>query len=100
MWYNINRTGRLGNRLFLELCTAALELGETVIDWGFNDYKIFFQIVKTKLPIYPLENNHLPNYPNNFLANKHFNIINKLRPRITGEIVIGINVTAKEILKT
>ncbi len=90
MWYNINRTGRLGNRLFsrAHVYAAALELGETVIDWGLNDYKNFFpNCSKTKLPIYPLQNNHLPNYPNNFLANETLlNIINKLRPRITGEI--------------
>ena len=49
--------------------------------------KIFPNCSKTKLPIYPLENNHLPNYTNNFLANEtRLNIINKLRPRITGEI--------------
>ena len=90
MWYNINRTGRLGNRLFsrAHIYAAALELGETVIDWGLNDYKNYFpNCAKTKLPIYPLENNHLPNYPNNFLANETpLNIINKLRPRITGKI--------------
>tara|TARA_B100000212_G_C27285895_1_gene495155 strand:- start:15 stop:926 length:912 start_codon:yes stop_codon:yes gene_type:complete len=90
MWYNINRTGRLGNRLFsrAHIYAAALELGETVIDWGLNDYKNYFpNCAKSKLPIYPLKNNHLPNYPNNFLANETpLNIINKLRPRITGEI--------------
>ena len=44
MWYNINRTGRLGNRLFsrAHIYAAALELGETVIDWGLNDYKNYF----------------------------------------------------------
>ena len=81
MWYNINRTGRLGNRLFsrAHVYAAALELGETVIDWGLNDVKKYFpNCMKTKLPIYPLRNGELPSYPKNFIANeKQLNIINK-----------------------
>ena len=88
MWYNINRTGRLGNRLFsrAHIYAAALELGETVVDWGLNDYKHYFpNCAGTKLPIYPLRNDQFPIYPNDFFANeKQLNFINKFRPRMTG----------------
>ena len=74
MWYNINRTGRLGNRLFsrAHVYAAALEFGETVIDWGLSDIKNHFpNLAKTKLPIYPLnQNGELPDYPKNYLANE------------------------------
>ena len=55
MWYNINRTGRLGNRLFsrAHIYAAALELGETVIDWGLNDYENFSKLFKNKITNLP-----------------------------------------------
>lgn len=89
MWYNINRTGRLGNRLFsrAHVYAAALEFGETVIDWGLSDIKTYFpNLAKTKLPIYPLnKNGELPDYPKNYLANEiSLNVLNKIRPRNTG----------------
>ena len=69
MWYNINRTGRLGNRLFsrAHIYAAALEFNDTVLDWGLLDSKHFFpNVAATKLPIYPLdsEGNH-PALPSN-----------------------------------
>ena len=91
MWYNINRTGRLGNRLFsrAHVYAAALEYGETVIDWGVLDFKDYFpNLTKTKLPIYPFtREGEIPNYPINKLCNKYtLNVLHKLRPRITGTL--------------
>tara|TARA_Y100001970_G_C14110203_1_gene790444 strand:+ start:280 stop:1215 length:936 start_codon:yes stop_codon:yes gene_type:complete len=96
MWYNINRTGRLGNRLFsrAHIYAAALEYKETVIDWGLLDIKNYFPYLEnTKIPIYPLNKNYkLKNLPDNLLANKFtLNTLNKLRPRLTGPFSIFWN---------
>ncbi len=92
MWYNINKTGRLGNRLFsrAHVYAAALEYGTTVIDWGINDLKhLFPYLANTKIPIYPLDiNNKIPNLPNNLLSrNFSLSTIHKLRPRNTGKFL-------------
>ena len=96
MWYNINRTGRLGNRLFsrAHVYAAALELNETVIDWGLIDSKEFFpKVGATNIPIYPLKRNgNHPILPNNLLTkNKTLSLINFLRPRNTGQMGIFWN---------
>tara|TARA_Y100001968_G_C19347912_1_gene713080 strand:- start:53 stop:988 length:936 start_codon:yes stop_codon:yes gene_type:complete len=89
MWYNINRTGRLGNRLFsrAHIYAAALEYNKTVVDWGLLDIKNYFPYLsKKRLPIYPLiKNNSLPTLRNNILSqNISLSALHKLRPRNTG----------------
>ncbi|NIY75450.1 hypothetical protein HED22_07330 [Thalassospira sp. HF15] len=56
MWININRNGRLGNRLYsrAHVFAAAIELNETVVDWGLSDVaKHFPAIENPALPTYP-----------------------------------------------
>jgi len=90
MWYNINRTGRLGNRLFsrAHVYAAALEFGETVIDWGLIDIKEHFPNIKEKrLPIYPFNRSiNITNLSSKLLSRElTLKTINKFRPRMTGE---------------
>lgn len=96
MWYNINRTGRLGNRLFsrAHIYAAALELNETVLDWGLLDSKHYFPNVDaTKIPIYPLNSEGMhPKLPENILSNKFsLKFLHVIRPRITGKYWIFWN---------
>lgn len=57
VWLNINRNGRLGNRLFARahVYAAARELGASVVDWGLADCARHFPALRThRLPTYPL----------------------------------------------
>jgi hypothetical protein len=57
VWLNINRNGRLGNRLFARahVYAAARELGATVVDWGLADCARHFPALRAhRLPTYPL----------------------------------------------
>lgn len=90
MWFNINRNGQLGNRLFsrAHIYAAAKEYGETVVDWGLMDVAhIFPKVSQSTLPIYPLRNDGTcPPLPTSFLANERvLRTLNKLRPRMTGQ---------------
>ena len=96
MWYNINRTGRLGNRLFsrAHVYAAALELNETVLDWGLLDAKYFFpNVAATKLPVYPFNaKGEHPTLPDNIMSKKlSLKILHTIRPRITGQYGIFWN---------
>lgn len=57
VWLNINRNGRLGNRLFARahVYAAARELGASVVDWGLADCARHFPMLRAhRLPTYPL----------------------------------------------
>lgn len=89
MWFNINRNGRLGNRLFsrAHVYAAAIEFGETVIDWGLLDVAPYFpRVAQTNLPVYPLrEDGGAPPLPDCILANRNLLAgLHVLRPRNTG----------------
>ncbi|MCW8914471.1 MAG: hypothetical protein OQK24_01310 [Magnetovibrio sp.] len=89
MWYNINRNGQLGNRLFsrAHVYAAALEYGETVVDWGLLDIaKKFPRLADAKLPTYPLlADGTMPPLPEGFLSNPDvLKWLHKTRPRGTG----------------
>jgi hypothetical protein len=89
MWFNINRNGRLGNRLFsrAHVYAAAIELGETVVDWGLLDVAAYFpRVAQTKLPVYPLrEGSESLSLPDSILANRNLLAgLHLLRPRNTG----------------
>lgn len=89
MWVNINRNGRLGNRLFsrAHVYAAAIEFGETVIDWGLLDVAPYFpRIAQAFLPTYPLkENGELPSLPDSIFANRSLLAgLRAIRPRNTG----------------
>ncbi len=91
MWYNINRNGQLGNRLFsrAHVYAAAIEYGEKVVDWGLLDVARYFPKVRmTRLPIYPIsEDGEHPVLPDNLMT-KHgvLYTLHKLRPRMTGPL--------------
>ncbi|MCR4378620.1 MAG: hypothetical protein NUV50_11085 [Rhodospirillales bacterium] len=91
MWFNINRNGQLGNRLFsrAHVYAAALEYGETVVDWGLLDVAAKFpRLANTPLPTYPLrEDGSMPPLPESFLANPMvLKLLHKTRPRNTGTL--------------
>lgn len=55
MWLNINRNGRLGNRLFsrAHVIAAAIELKQPVIDYGLSDVSHNFPNIRmARVPIY------------------------------------------------
>ena len=90
MWYNINRNGQLGNRLFsrAHVYAAAKELGETVVDWGLMDVaKHFPNVSQSPIPTYPLlDDGSSPDLPQSFLASERvLELMHKLRPRTTGQ---------------
>ncbi len=90
MWININRNGRLGNRLYsrAHVFAAALELNETVIDWGLRDVARFFPAIKNPyLPIYPTQAviEKGPRSLERLIYNpKTIAVLRTLRPRKTG----------------
>lgn len=92
MWFNINRNGQLGNRLFsrAHVYAAALEYGETVVDWGLIDVASKFpRLANAPIPTYPLrEDGSMPPLPESFLANPTIlKWLHKTRPRNTGTLV-------------
>ena len=89
MWIDLNRNGRLGNRLFsrAHVYAAAIEYGETVVDWVLLDVApLFPRVARTALPIYPLPANGAPPaLPDSMLANAGLlAVMHRLRPRNTG----------------
>lgn len=91
MWYNVNRNGQLGNRLFsrAHVYAAAMEFGETVVDWGLLDAaKYYPNVAKYRLPVYPLlDNGSVPPLPDGLLTREPIlSAIHKLRPRMTGTL--------------
>lgn len=90
MWFNINRNGQLGNRLFsrAHVYAAAIEHREIVVDWGLLDVApLFPRVGGSVLPIYPLlENGDPPPLPCSALANRRvLTMLHDLRPRATGQ---------------
>lgn len=91
MWFNINRNGQLGNRLFsrAHVYAAAIEYGETVVDWGLLDVAHKFpRLARATLPTYPLcEDGSMPPLPDTLLATPTvLKLLHKTRPRITGTL--------------
>lgn len=91
VWLNINRNGRLGNRLFsrAHIYAAARELGATVVDWGLGDVAQYFpRLQAAKFPAYPLRRNGtLPDTPDRWwLKPSAVRVLRALRPRRTGTI--------------
>jgi hypothetical protein len=92
MWININRNGRLGNRLYsrAHVFAAAVELNETVIDWGLKDVaKHFPAIANPSLPTYPgmiAPEESLGRLASLLCSEKLIEKLRVLRPRKTGVI--------------
>ena len=91
VWLNINRNGRLGNRLFTRahVYAAARERGAIVVDWGLTDVMHFFPKIRhDMLPVYPLcEDGSTPPVPNfPWLKLWAIKALRTLRPRRTGHL--------------
>ena len=90
-WLNINRNGRLGNRLFsrAHVYAAAIEHGATVVDWGLSDVARHFpRIANPSLPVYPLRaDGSPPARPDRlWLSKPAIAAWRAIRPRRTGHV--------------